>query len=127
MEQFKKSYFDVRKTVKLSKYSVTSTNGDVCISAKLQTDGKIIDVIGEGNGPISAFFHGLKSLGYDDIEFKTYEEHALTSGVDAEAVTYIELIRGEDVFFGVGQDKNTTTASLRAILCAINRMIQANN
>lgn len=126
MNEFKKTYFDVKKTVTLSKYSVTSTNGDVYIEAKLINGGeKILDVKGTGNGPISAFFHGLNALGYDDLIFKTYEEHALTSGVDAEAVAYIELISGDDVFFGVGQDKNTTTASLRAILCAINRMIQA--
>lgn len=126
MEQFKKTYFEVKRTVTLSKYSVTSTNGDVAIEAKLINGGeKVLDVKGTGNGPISAFFHGLNALGYDNLVFKTYEEHALTSGVDAEAVAYIELIKGEDVFFGVGQDKNTTTASLRAILCAINRMIQA--
>jgi 2-isopropylmalate synthase len=128
MEQFEKTYFDVEKTVTLSKYSVTSTNGDVTIDAKLtNSGGKVLEVVGTGNGPISAFFRGLKKFGYDDVVFKTYEEHALTSGVDAEAVAYIELIKGDDVYFGVGQDKNTTTASLRAILCAINRMKKAEN
>jgi 2-isopropylmalate synthase len=54
--------------------------------------------------------------------FETYEEHALGSGETAEAVAYIELLQDGKAWFGVGRDRNTTTASFRAILSALNRM-----
>lgn len=125
MEQFKKTYFDVKKIISLADYTIKSIDGNVEIEANIIKDGKNITINGEGNGPISAFFHALKAIGYESLVFETYEEHALSSGVDAVAVAYIELISGDDVYFGVGQNKNTTTASFEAILCAINRQVQS--
>ncbi len=121
MEQFTKTYFDVKEDISLKSYSIQSTNGDVEVSAVISINGDEKEIKGKGNGPISAFYHALTSVGYKNINFGNYKEHALSSGEDAEAVAYIELISGENVIWGVGQDKNTTTASFKAILCAINR------
>ncbi|MCK5130482.1 MAG: 2-isopropylmalate synthase, partial [Clostridiales bacterium] len=126
-EQFKKIYFDVSKSITLSDYIIKSTNGNVEVEANVTINDNNKVIKGVGNGPISAFFHALTAIGFDNLVFETYEEHALSSGVDAEAVAYIELIEGDAVFWGVGQDKNTTTASFRAILCAINRMMIEKN
>jgi 2-isopropylmalate synthase len=121
LEMFKSTYFKVKETVSLEKYSISSTNGDVTVEAEITVDGKRQSVSGKGNGPISAFYHALTSIGFEDISFENYKEHALSSGENAEAVAYIELISGDNMIWGVGQDKNTTTASFKAILCAINR------
>ena len=121
LEMFKSTYFDVKEAVSLEKYSINSTNGDVTVEAEITVDGKRQSVSGKGNGPISAFYHALTSIGFENISFENYKEHALSSGENAEAVAYIELISGDNVIWGVGQDKNTTTASFKAILCAINR------
>lgn len=121
MEQFRKAYFDIKQTMMLSDYTIKSTEENVEIEAHIKIDGKVKTITGQGSGPISAFFHALTAIGYNDFVFETYEEHALSSGEDAEAVSYIELISGKQIFWGVGQDKNTTRASFEAILCAINR------
>ena len=121
LELFKSTYFDVKEAFSLGKYSISSTNGDVTVEADITAHGKRQSVSGKGNGPISAFYHALTSIGFEDISFENYKEHALSSGENAEAVAYIELISGDNVIWGVGQDKNTTTASFKAILCAINR------
>ncbi len=121
MEKFKNTYFDVKEKVELNGYSIKSDNGNVSVEANIIVDGIEKRISGNGNGPISAFYHALTSIGFDNIDFKTYEEHALSSGEDAEAVAYIELLSGQEVIWGVGQDKNTTTASYKAILCAVNR------
>ena len=55
-----------------------------------------------------------------------YHEHALTGGAIAQAVTYIELkVDDGRALFGVGVDANIVTASLKAILSALNRALQA--
>ncbi|MSZ48994.1 MAG: hypothetical protein F2602_06090, partial [Actinobacteria bacterium] len=51
-------------------------------------------------------------------------EHALSSGGDASAAAYLECAIGGDVYWGVGIDPNTTTASLKAVVSAINRAIR---
>jgi len=50
-----------------------------------------------------------------------YTEHALTEGTDAQAAAFVECEIGGGVFWGVGIDTNTVTASMRAVLSAVNR------
>lgn len=121
LQQFKSTYFDADKKINLKSYTINSTNGDVNVEATIVIDGQEKVIIGQGNGPISAFYHALTSVGFEGISFGNYKEHALSSGENAEAVAYIKIDKGGSVIWGVGQDKNTTTASFRAILCALNR------
>jgi 2-isopropylmalate synthase len=78
------------------------------------------DLEGEGNGPVSAFVDAIKPLGLD-VRVLDYHEHALSSGGDATAAAYVECEIGNDVFWGVGMDANILTASLKAVVSAINR------
>ncbi len=79
---------------------------------------------GLGNGPIDAVKQALR----DEAGFKTtltmYEEHALTTGSDSQAATYIELMNAEtgEKAFGVGVSSNITRSSVRAIFSALNRL-----
>ncbi len=50
-----------------------------------------------------------------------YAEHALSSGGDAIAAAYVECLVGDQVFWGVGLDANIVTASLKAVISAVNR------
>jgi 2-isopropylmalate synthase len=78
------------------------------------------DLEGEGNGPVSAFVDAIKPLGLD-VRVLDYHEHALSSGGDATAAAYVECEIGDEVFWGVGMDANILTASLKAVVSAINR------
>ena len=122
MEVFNEKYLEAKGPVSLEDYSVESKGNTVSVSAQLLMEGKPIHISGKGNGPISAFFDALKNYGVTKFRFEAYAEHALTSGADAEAVAYIQLANGGGrSIFGVGKDQNTTTASLRAIICVLNR------
>lgn len=122
MDVFRENYLEARGPITLNDYSVMSTGNVVNVNAELTIDGNTVNITGKGNGPISAFFDALKNHGISKYRFEAYEEHALTSGADAEAVAYIQLANGGGrSIFGVGKDQNTTTASFRAIICALNR------
>ncbi|MCD8161173.1 MAG: 2-isopropylmalate synthase [Clostridiales bacterium] len=88
----------------------------------LQHKDTVFEVTGEGNGPIDAFFNAIKNERMSRYHFIDYKEHAIGQGSDAQAVSYIQLrtLDGQDVF-GVGIDHNTSMASIKAILCAVNR------
>jgi 2-isopropylmalate synthase len=75
---------------------------------------------GEGNGPIAAFVDALSVVGID-VRVLDYTEHALSSGDDATAAAYVECAVGGHVLWGVGIDANIVTASLKAVLSAVNR------
>ena len=90
--------------------------------AVIDTGAQDIIVESEGNGPVEAFIHGISKELDIPIEVIMYEEHALTSGADARAIAYIGLSYSDNVtFFGAGIDTNISIASIKAVLCAVNR------
>ncbi len=129
---FDQEYLSVPKTYQLERHSFLEDgrHGDVSqvvFIGEVGYQGKVMAARGEGNGPIDAFFNALHDLPEGHIEgyqFVDYKEHAISSGSDTQAVCYIHLKnpQGRDVF-GVGKSHNINRASLRAILCAINRSI----
>ena len=60
-----------------------------------------------------------------DIHVQNYHEHGVGSGEDATAVAYVQLRVGTDrTVYGVGLDPNIVTATLRAVVSAVNRGVQ---
>jgi len=96
---------------------------DVQLSISILDRGQLVELSGEGNGPIAAFGNILQAYGVD-VRVLDYYEHALSAGGDASAAAYLECAIGDEVFWGVGIDPNTTTASLKAVVSAINRAIR---
>jgi len=96
---------------------------DVHLTVKISDRGELKELVGQGNGPIAAFCNILQGYGVD-VRVLDYYEHALSAGGDASAAAYLECSIGSDVFWGVGIDPNTTTASLKAVVSAINRAIR---
>ncbi|MGH3191051.1 MAG: 2-isopropylmalate synthase [Streptosporangiaceae bacterium] len=90
------------------------------LAAEVSVDGQAQQVEGVGNGPISAFCDALAGIGVV-ARVLDYTEHALTEGTDAQAAAYVECEVGGQVCWGVGIDTNTATASMRAVLSAVNR------
>ena len=90
----------------------------------VSVDGEEKAVTGIGNGPIDAFFQALAGIDVVGYEFISYQEHAISKGSDAKAISYIELkVPGNGHIFGVGIHSNINVASLLGIICAINRSI----
>ncbi|WP_194897467.1 2-isopropylmalate synthase [Catenulispora pinisilvae] len=90
------------------------------LTVDLSVDEAITALEGVGNGPIDAFTNLLAGVGID-VRVLDYVEHALTSGEDAQAASYVECAIGSRVLWGVGIDANIVTASLKAIISAVNR------
>jgi len=93
---------------------------DVTIHAVVRVEDDERQLVGSGNGPIAAFVDALAGIGYD-VRVLDYAEHALSAGDDARAAAYVECAVGERVFWGVGIDSSIVTASLRAVVSAVNR------
>ena len=96
----------------------------------MYVDGDLHELSGEGNGPIAAFVDAINGLerpgGGFDVRVLDYAEHALSAGGDAIAAAYVECAitdaDGEtEVLWGVGLDANIVTASLKAVISAVNR------
>lgn len=101
---------------------------DVQLTASIIDSGEKREIDGVGNGPISAFCDALAKLGVR-LQVLDYYEHAMSAGGDAKAASYLECEvetadKGRAVYWGVGIDPSTTTASLKAIISAVNRALR---
>lgn len=92
------------------------------ITADLTVRGEARTLSGSGNGPIAAFVDALRrGLGVQ-LDVVDYAEHALGQGADASAAAYVETTGRDGVVkWGVGEHPNIITASLRAVLSALER------
>ena len=104
--------------------SASGEDGAFRMEAELEVDGVTQTRTAQGNGPIDAFLRILGEEGVD-VRVLDYSEHALSEGGAAMAAAYVEAAVGGRVLWGVGLDHNTTTASLKAVVSAVNRALRA--
>ncbi|MFB7637076.1 2-isopropylmalate synthase [Streptomyces sp. NPDC056149] len=100
--------------------TTTDKDGVDTLTVEAEMDGVESVLVGSGNGPISAFFHALQGLGID-ARLLDYQEHTMSEGASAQAASYIECAIDGKVLWGIGIDANTTRASLKAVVSAVNR------
>jgi 2-isopropylmalate synthase len=127
-EVFSSEYLTRTSPLELDSVHTSSAAGERdALTTNVFVDGELHTLEGTGNGPIAAFVDALNGLprgGTDqtwDVRVLDYAEHALSAGGDAVAAAYVECLVGDEVLWGVGIDANIVTASLKAVLSAVNR------
>ncbi len=126
MAKFRETYTEPIRPFELVDYRIgTAPHASevVVCDATVKANGETREISGRGNGPINAFFSALKEGCGVQARLIDYHQHAVTVGSDAEAACFIRLSDGgERMCFGVGIDPNTNSASLKAIVSAVNRL-----
>jgi 2-isopropylmalate synthase len=105
------------KTVAVDSDVEGDTRVKVAMSDKTSGD---VEVEGVGNGPIAAFCNAMAQVGVD-VRVLDYHEHAMSSGGDAQAASYVECAVAGQMLWGVGIDSSIVTSSLKAVVSAVNR------
>lgn len=123
---FKDTYMNLNAPIKT--YSYRSRNNDAAtnVHATIEYNGKVSSIQGNGNGPLDALCAGLRKFLNIDFEICEYTEHALERSSASKAATYIAIKdndENEKVFWGVGVHENINTASIYALVSAVNRML----
>lgn len=121
---FSAEYLGIHEPLELVTVKSVSNGDGYTVTAKVVDRGVEREITGEGNGPVSAFVDALSILGHH-VRVLDYTEHALSAGGDAMAAAYVETEVGSgdetQVLWGVGLNPSIVTASLSAVVSAINR------
>jgi 2-isopropylmalate synthase len=133
-EQFQTEYLPAEPSYVLHSHELHTVStkqaeggrGRTTIQAQIEVKGQPTSIRGEGEGPVEAFVSALRTefgdLVADVFDVLDYAEHAIGKGAATTAVAYVETVTGHDrTRWGVGVDANITTASLRAVLAALER------
>ena len=124
--KFRETYLDRTVPIELLDYRLNTDphrSEIINCSVTVRVDGVEREIEGTGNGPVDAFVHALQQECGVDARFLDYHQDALGAGSDVEAVCFIKMAnRSGGEAHGVGIHPNTITASMRAIVSAVNRM-----
>ena len=129
MDKFREMYINAKyplhfKKMRAEDISETTEGYDTKVVLTYTFKDELKSIDGFGNGPIAAVKQALCTKGGFNTKLTMYEEHALTTGSDSQAASYIELMNSEtgEKAFGVGISSNITRSSVRAIFSAMNRL-----
>lgn len=126
---FQKEYRNVCGPYRLVNYKISEEKNEqddlthVHFSGELKyKDNAPVQIEGNGNGPVAAFCDAMNQTEVASYQFVDYSEHAISVGSDSKAISYIHLKnpQGKDIF-GIGVSHNIGYASMKGIICAINR------
>jgi 2-isopropylmalate synthase len=121
---FDTEYLDRVTPLKLIRHRLSSDGeGTDEIVATVRVENDLHEITGSGNGPIAAFVDALAGIGFD-VRVLDYHEHAMGGGDDARAAAYVECAVEDTVLWGVGVDGSIVSASLKAVVSAINRAMR---
>ena len=101
----------------------SAVDGDTSVDVVITDEGREVALSGTGNGPVAAFCDAMHGHGVD-VRVLDYNEHAMSAGGDAKAAAYLECAIEGTMLWGVGIDPSITTASLKAIISAVNRAVR---
>lgn len=126
---FQQEYRNVCGPYRLVNYKISEEKNEqddlthVHFSGELKyKDNAPVQIEGNGNGPVAAFCDAMNQTEVTSYQFVDYSEHAISVGSDSKAISYIHLKnpQGKDIF-GIGVSHNIGYASMKGIICAINR------
>ncbi|MGA2569367.1 MAG: 2-isopropylmalate synthase [Terracidiphilus sp.] len=125
-EAFRAEYIDRHAPYLLRGHRDDSNEDRNMLTARVARDGVDHIFSGEGNGPIEAFIAGFQKKFGIQVRIADYEEHAIGDGADATAICFVEARVGNSTHsvYGVGMHGDIVSASLGAIISAVNRSVQ---
>lgn len=102
-------------------YQLAGDGAQTGITASVRKNGSSVTIEGQGSGPIDAFIGALSKASDREIKVLDYAEHAIGEGANAQAIAYVDVSVDGQRVWGVGQNPNIVTASIKAILSGAER------
>ena len=119
---FMRDYINVSGRLSVLSASYRQANG-ITADVEVLFDGKSHKVTSVGNGRLDAVSSAIKSVIGDVYTLETYAEHAIEDSTKSRAASYVS-VKGADgkVYWGAGVDEDIIVSSIKALVCAVNRM-----
>ncbi|WBU38409.1 2-isopropylmalate synthase [Homoserinibacter sp. YIM 151385] len=107
----------------VSTRTASDMSGSTTLDIRLRVGDEVEEAQGVGSGPIAAFLEIMAGEGHR-VQLFDYVEHTLSASGDASAAAYVLLEVDGRTLWGVGIDADISTASLKAVVSAVNRAIR---
>lgn len=124
-----KEAVQVPKTYRLDSYVINSGNHITSTAViRMIKDGKSIERVSRGEGPIDASFKSIEKIVGMDSHLEDYQIQSVTEGEDALGDALVKLSDANgNIFSGRGLSTDIIEASIHAYINAVNKMIYENS
>lgn len=108
---------------KLKQFVINCGNQMTATATVKLENGKEMEEVSTGTGPIYASFGAIDKLVGMDFSLEDYSLQALTEGEDALGEAFVQIRLNDRKYHGSGVSTDVIEASIKAYLNAINRMV----
>ena len=123
-EVFGRKFLTPRPVFELGEVHYRQENGFTAI-VEIKERGQSTVVEATGNGRLDAVSNALKKHFGISYNITGYEQHALSSGSFAQAISYLGVETREHVYWGAGENSDITISSVQALVSALNNLLSA--
>ena len=123
-EVFGRKFLTPRPVFELGEVHYRQENGITAI-VEIKERGQSTVVEATGNGRLDAVSNALKKHFHISYNITGYEQHALSSGSFAQAISYLGVETREHVYWGAGENSDITISSMQALVSALNNLLSA--
>ena len=123
-EVFGRKFLTPRPVFELGEVHYRQENGITAI-VEIKERGQSTVVEATGNGRLDAVSNALKKHFHISYNITGYEQHALSSGSFAQAISYLGVEMREHVYWGAGENSDITISSMQALVSALNNLLSA--
>jgi 2-isopropylmalate synthase len=123
-QAFKKEFLEIHSPLELISYETNKISADeISCTAKIQYEGKELEITGQGNGPINAFVHALENNDLKDFKLTDYRQHSIGGGSGTKSAAFVQLqTKAGRVAYGCGIHASIEKSGLLALVSAYNRV-----
>jgi 2-isopropylmalate synthase len=124
MHRLFKETYEKTAPLELIQYKEEQSGEDIILEALMHINGEPRRIHSEGNGPVDAFCNALCEHLGRSFEVMDYRQHTMgKQGKKSQAISYVQIMAQDKIYFGTGISKSVSTSSLRAVVSAVNQVL----
>lgn len=121
LQIFRDEYVNFGVPIQLKDYQFSKNQSGYNVILEISSGAEVKRLCGKGNGMLDSVSNAIKhGLGYSYI-LSDYKEHAKEAGSNSLAISYVSITVDGKVVWGVGEDEDIASSSIKALICAVNR------
>ena len=93
------------------------------VKLEVEVEQQIQQAEATGNGPIDAAFKAVKQIVHNGYTLDEFLVQAITGGSDDIGKVHVQLEKDKKLYYGFGSDTDIITASVKALLDAVGKLI----
>ncbi len=124
-EIFMRDFVNISEPVSVKRTQFIELGENIEAAVEVAQGGTLREIRSSGNGRLDCVSNAIKAALGADYTLDSYSQHALEGKTSSKAASYVSIVSADRTYFGCGIDSDIGTSSVKALVCAVNKMLSA--